>query len=157
VVSGPTVDHTTPLQVRLSFPTATVSAGSIIHGDAVVTNTTDTTIRVHDCRANSWPVFGLVGLTGPKVASSASIGGVGCAPQQDILLKPGTHSFPISLISTYSACSQTQATATPQVPQCKQNDELPPLPLGRYRTVSFLDGLAATDITIHEVTLILVR
>ncbi len=48
-----------PLQVRLVLDRTTVVAGTIIHGVALLTNTTDHTITVKACAADGWFEVGL--------------------------------------------------------------------------------------------------
>jgi hypothetical protein len=109
----------------------------------VLTNTTDKKIAVNTCATDGWLAVGLSG----KV-NSYPFGRflVGCKPT--IRLAPGPNRFAVTVITTYTGCTQPEPAGTsapsPPFPTCTVSNghtNSSPLPAGRYATKFHFVGL----------------
>jgi hypothetical protein len=125
-----------PVEIRLVLNQTRVTAGTPIHAEAVVTNTTGKTIIVETCAINGW--LG-AGLTNDRVSWLPAYSAVGCRPT--VRLSPGLNRFPISIGTVYEMCTSSSHTS-PQDPACVRGGT-PPLPPGLYVTKMAVAGLPA--------------
>jgi hypothetical protein len=130
-----------PVEVHLTLATHQVVAGHQITGTVTLTNTSDHSITVNTCATNGWLAVGLSGHgTSPPFFHTA----VGCAPS--VRLSPGTHHFPVTVITTYGTCQEPEPAGNPPsaLPTCTVSNgrqTAPPLPAGTYSTQMQFVGL----------------
>ena len=132
---------TPPIRVHVTLDARHVIAGDPIEGTVELTNTTHKDIIVKTCAANGWLAVGLSGQVDSLPFGSFL---VGC--RSTIRLTPGANRFPVTVITTYTGCTQPQPTGTPAtlMPVCVIADghlSQPPLPAGRYSTKLHVVGL----------------
>ncbi len=125
-----------PLTIRLELAGNRIRAGRQIHGEALIDNTTGRKITVKACAADGWLI---VGLTNSHVRFDSVSPGIACNPS--VQLKPGLNSFPVTISTSYIACTQ-KSHPTVQLPLCTSSG-MPPLPPGRYVTEVVTAGLPA--------------
>ncbi len=118
---------------RLILSRTRVTAGSPIAGVLVVTYRGDTPVNLNrGCRPQYAVALTRPGLP-PRVGFPAACG------VTPLIIKPGQNRLPVTVLTTYSACSP-EATGT--VPACGRGRQvMPPLPPGRYRAVLVSTGL----------------
>ena len=144
----PGTSSTAPVQIRIVLDQTVVTAGTLIHGEALVTNTTGQTVTVHGCPKDQW-LF--VGLSNAQISFAAGQSAVGCSPSAFAArLPPGVTRFPITVRTTYDGCTPPWSTgkATPDAPACiptgtPPRSAAPQLPAGEYLTKAFVTGLPA--------------
>jgi hypothetical protein len=125
-------DHSLSVRIRLSQ--TSVSAGQPIHGVAVVTNSNAHTVLIVTCH-HQWIQVGLTGATVPFEAPFHL-----CRDNPGTTVQPGTSRMPITIQTTYPACTPTPRSATARMPAClrpgphRYADMPPPLPPGHYFT-----------------------
>ena len=125
------------MHVTITLDKTAVAAGQDLHGEAVVTNTTSAAIMVKACPSD-WLH---VGLTNSQVSYEPLNSDVLCEPS--IRLASGANRFPITVKTTYQACTGPLGEASPQVPACV-SDQMPVLPSGVYQTKVETSGLPGT-------------
>jgi hypothetical protein len=142
-VAGASSSNPPPVRVRLTLNEHQVVAGQPIKGTVVMTNTTDKKITVNTCATDGWLAVGLSGKVNSHPFGSFL---VGCKPT--IRLAPGPNRFPVTVITTYTGCTQPQPAGTavpsPLYPTCTVSNghtNSPPLPPGRYSTKFHFVGL----------------
>ena len=116
-----------PVKIHVSLQEVTVAAGLPIPVTVVVTNATSKVIVLHAC-VSEWLQ---VGLSGHRFHYRTTSGLVGCP--SGVSLKPGAHSYPVEVSTTYQECSQVGAgneTSPPCIGTAK--NQVPPLPPGNY-------------------------
>jgi hypothetical protein len=120
---------------RLVLSRTRVAAGTPIAGVLVVTYRGDTPVNLNrGCRPQYAVALTRRGLP-PRVGFPADCG---VAP---FIIKPGQNRLPVTVATTYSACTQAAGQATSAVPACGHGRQvMPPLPPGRYRTVLLSTG-----------------
>jgi hypothetical protein len=121
------------LTVRLVLSRTSVTAGTPIQGTLVVTNPGEKPVNLnHGCR----PQYA-VALTRPGFPPE--VGFPALCGLRPFIIKPGQNRLPITVLTTYGACSP-EATGT--VPACRHGRQvMPPLAPGRYRAVLVSTGL----------------
>jgi hypothetical protein len=124
-----------PVQVRVSLTQHEVTAGQPIKGSVVLTNTTHKMITVNSCAANGWLQ---VGLKGHGYTYSATSLAIACAPS--VRLRPGANRFPVTVLTSYEECLQPGGQSLTSLPACTATGQ-PPLPTGKYSTVTSIFGL----------------
>ena len=136
-----------PITISVAVAKTSVVAGTPIHGVAILTNTSSKSVTVKSCAANGWLFVGVANAQIPFGAASTA---VACAPS--VHLKPGANRFAVTIITTYSECSQVK---NPNVPRCTKSGA-PPLPKGVYKTSVIVVGLPpgtpsprAITVTLH--------
>jgi hypothetical protein len=120
-----------PVEVSLSLDHTTVVAGTPIHGEALLDNTTGKTVTVRSCPAG---LFITVGLTRTGYAPLTG----GC---QVTRLAPGVNRYPVTLATVATTCTRSAGQATRTMPRCTSTDRPPPLAAGVYRTFTYVNGL----------------
>jgi hypothetical protein len=148
------------LTIRIDLDHTRVPAGTTIKGVAVVTNTTHGSVSLDTCAANPWLA---VGLADGKHSYLPAFAGVECL--KTLMLEPGSHRFPITVLTTYDECTQTTAPSTVAEPLClaslgsSTRNIIPPLPAGRYFTKVVTVGLSHDPLVSNRVrvTLLPVR
>jgi hypothetical protein len=119
---------------RLVLRNTRVIAGTPIRGTLLVSNRSGRAINLNrGCR----PSYE-VALTSPRYTPSIAFA-ADCSVQP-FIIRPGTNRLPVTVQTTYLACSATGSSAG-QVPRCRHGNRMPPLPAGRYDAVLFGDGL----------------
>jgi len=118
-----------PIGIVVKLDRTRIDAGPVIHGVALVTNSSSHSVLIEACRADGWL---WVGLGNSRVSFVASSPAVACAPS--IRLEPGVDRFPVAVQTTYQECGKT----TP--PICPASG-MPVLPKGDYRVVVVTAGL----------------
>ncbi len=115
------------LDVVVVLERTTSQAGPPILGEVIATNHTGHTLRLGNC--GGWIQ---VGLVNGQINAMPTIILPACPPAT---LQPGTTRIPISVITRYSGCTQSQHP-TQQFPACLKSsrDVMPPLPPGTYTT-----------------------
>jgi hypothetical protein len=130
---GPKLPY--PVRIRVVLDKTHVVAGTTIHGIALLTNETGKTITVKACAVDGW--F-LIGLGNSRIPFNPITPTVACRPS--VRLSPGLNRLRITVLTSYNACTQTKASATPQMPPCLATGQ-PPLPPGGYTTKTVILGL----------------
>lgn len=133
-----TVIPSAPVTVRLVLDRTRVVAGTPIHGEALLTNTTSQSITVKTCAADGWL---LVGLTNGQVEFNPATRVPACS--STLRLSPGVSRFPITVSTSYQACTQSKTQAIATLPACTPTGS-PPLPSGAYVTRIIVVGLPAS-------------
>jgi len=136
VPASSTTIASAPVEIRLVLDRTRLTAGTAIHGEALLTNTTGNSITVNTCAANGWL---WVGLTNEKVGYNPANPLILCRPT--VRLSPGLNRFSISISTDFQGCTRTTSEATPQLPSCTPKGDLPPLPSGLYFTKIVTAGL----------------
>jgi hypothetical protein len=125
----------TPLSLSLILQHTRVAAGMPIKGTVIFTNRTGSPITVETCAADAWLEVGLTNRHIPYYPASPLIA---CPPM--VQLVPGVTRVPITVVTTYQACTQSSSSSTtPEVPSCAGGP--PPLPAGTYHTKVITTGL----------------
>ena len=125
------------VNITIELDRTQVTAGTPIHGQAFVTNTTGKPIALDACAADGW-LF--VGLTNAHVAFEPAVTVPTCPADR---LLPGLNRFPITVSTSYQSCTQSSAQASVQRPACNHSGP-PALPPGRYVTKVITLGLPGT-------------
>jgi hypothetical protein len=112
-----------------------VVAGTTIRGVALLTNETGHTVTIQACATDAWL---LIGLSNSRIPFNPITPTVACPPS--VKLAPGLNRVPITVLTTYVACTRTKSSATPQLPACLRTGQ-PPLPPGSYVTKTLIVGL----------------
>lgn len=128
---------TAPVEIQLVLDRTQVTAGTLIRGEVLLTNTTGRTITVGTCAADGWLS---VGLTNHEVSYEPLSPLIACAPT--VRLSPGLNRFPITISSDFQGCTRNSSQATPLLPVCTSNGDAP-LPAGQYLTRIVTMGLPA--------------
>ena len=124
-----------PLSLSLTLRHTRVIAGTPIKGTAIFTNRGGSPITVETCAADGWLEVGLTNRNIPYYPASPLIV---CPPM--VQLVPGETRVPITIVTTYQACTQSSSSSTtPEVPSCAGGP--PPLPAGTYHTKVITTGL----------------
>jgi hypothetical protein len=143
------------IRVHVSLDRLQAVSGRPINGSIVLTNMTNADLTVESCAANGWLS---VGLHGPVDSYPFSHTAIRCAPT--VRLVPGPNRFPITVITTYAACTEAEpsggAAPTRTAPACTESG-LPPLPGGEYSTKVDIVGLNGLTGTPNRVVIRLVR
>jgi hypothetical protein len=129
-----TLDHTT------------VPAGTTIHGVVTVDNETGAPLPIPGGKCNGWPT---VGLSNDKVSYIPVSGGVGCGL---FAVPVGQSRYPITVLTTYTSCTQTPADEPSSDPVCPDG-VLPALPASTYHTVvEEAAGMGVNTVTVTLTT-----
>ena len=136
VLAGAAASSPSPIEVRVSLTQHEVAAGQPIKGSVVLTNTTHKTITVNTCAANGWLQVGLKGHGYTYVATSLEMA---CPPS--VRLKPGANRFPVTVLTSYEGCVHPGGHSLTSLPACTPTGQ-PPLPTGKYSTVTTIVGLS---------------
>ncbi len=126
-----------PLNVRLVLPTHQAVAGSTVHADLVVTNTTSHPVLTPKCALT----FRYVGLRrkGVNPGSPGRLIGL-CPPPFRIV--PGITHFPVEIQTTYTECIEPGGSSlNATIRACDESGSAPALPTGRYQAVANFKGL----------------
>jgi hypothetical protein len=134
-----------PLVTHLALARTKVRAGTSIKGTVTFTNTTSEEIEVELCAADGWLN---VGLAGKGIAFEPGHLLPACAPS--VVLGPGRSTFPVTVLTTYLGCSNSEPPTT-AFPMCV-NSVPPPLPIGTYRTVVVTEGLPGDTLPANVIT-----
>ncbi len=120
---------------RLVLSHTRVTAGTPITGVLVVTYRGDTPVNInHACRPQYAVALTRHGFP-PDVAFPAACG------LRPFIIKPGQNRLPVTVLTTYSTCTQGASQAGGAVPACRHDRQvMPPLPPGRYRAVLVSTG-----------------
>ena len=123
----------------ISLASNSARAGTTIHGDLVVTNSTGSAIDLRDPHGCT-PGYA-VGLTNAALSAANAPGFAAVCGLAALTLPPGTTRFPIDVITTYSGCTNgpTPVDGSDSLPRCTTGGP-PRLPSGRY--VAVLYGLS---------------
>lgn len=122
------------LHDRLVLDRTTVVAGAPIKGHLVVTNDGTRPIEVaRGCSPSD--EYGVV-LANASYRQQRFVATDACGLAKTLLIRPGTTRLPVTVLTTYSVCSQSgsQQSDSQRVPACLPRG-MPSLPPGRYRTV----------------------
>jgi hypothetical protein len=116
------------LSARLEFPVTTFTAGTTVHGTLIVENHTkyDVTVEKSGCKT-TWEVT----LTNARVPNNL-VNDLMCSTGRTVFT-PGTNRLPFDVITTYSTC--TEGNASPRIVRCLPNRGEPLLPAGEYHAV----------------------
>jgi hypothetical protein len=149
----PTPPTSPRIIARLHLDEVTVRSGVPIEGELVLTNTTGTAININQCPLDDWFLPGLKSTSNPLVQSYPASSGVGC--NMKIRIAAGVTRYPMTISTTYAACSSGGQTGTIVTPACTSAGDEPPLPAGRYEAditslIPVSDGRAPPPV---EVTL----
>jgi hypothetical protein len=139
----------TPITIRITLAHTRAVAGTPIKGKAVLTNTTSKTITVESCAADGWFE---VGLVNSQIGFDPANRLIVCPPS--IRLSPGPNRFPLSVVTTYQACTQSGG-GSPNFPPCGANGLIPALPPGGYTTKIVTYGLPAGTPTLRPMSVTL--
>lgn len=131
---------------KLVLASTVARAGTTIHGNLVVTNTSGSAIDLRD-RHGCTPGYA-VGLTNAGLPAANAPGFSAVCGTAALTLPPGTTRFPIEVITTYFGCTNgpTPSGGSHGLPQCI-NGGPPPLPSGRYVAVLYGSSLALPPAT----------
>lgn len=127
---------------------ATVArAGTTVHGDLVVTNASGAAIELRDPHGCT-PGYA-VGLTNATLPAVNAPGFAAVCGYAALVLPPGTTTFPIEAITTYSGCTNGPAPAGGRyrLPRCVPHGGPPSLPSGHYVAVLYGSSLALPPAT----------
>ena len=127
---------TSPISIRINLKRNRVRAGTLIKGQAIITNRSNMPVTVQQCAADGWL---LVGLANERIQFDPAVSLVACAPS--IKLLPGKNRFPIKVMTTYQECLQPGGQSLIYVPPCVNGNQLPSLPSGTYQTKVVTYGL----------------
>lgn len=122
---------TQPLTVQIRLSGTSVRAGEPLRGVAVVTNPNDRPLVIVTCNH----IWLQVGLTGAKVSFPA-VWDL-CRDNPGTAVRPGTSRLPVTIQTTYPACTPHVRPASARLPVClhpDHNPTEPPLPPGIYFT-----------------------
>jgi hypothetical protein len=101
-----------PLTVQIRLSETSVPAGQPIHGVAVVTNPNAQPLVIATCN-HMWLQVGLRGvMVSFKPAWDL------CADNPGTAVQPGTSRMPITIQTTYPACTPTARSASARMPVC---------------------------------------
>lgn len=143
-----------PITIRIKLDRTRVVAGTPIKGTAVITNPRSNGVLVKQCAIDGWLA---VGLTNRTIHYSPAFPLVGCNPS--VVLAPGRHRFPVTVVTTYESCLQPGGQSTTFVPKCLStvvsSNPLPPLPAGRYSAKVVTIGLPANTAVSNTVVVTL--
>jgi hypothetical protein len=139
------------VQSRIVLDRTRVFAGTPIHGEALLTNTTRKTITVQACSAGGW--F-RVGLINARVSFEPADPLIACRPS--VRLRPGVNRVPITVSTSYLICTQKTNQPAPDLPACIPTG-MPPLPAGEYSTKTIATGLPAGSQAPRTIHVTLVR
>jgi hypothetical protein len=143
VSSGPSPTASSappPIIVRTVLDQTTVTAGSSIHGEVIVTNTTGKPIPfVENCPGN-YDDLAKVGLSNAQIGFQDFQLGVGCV-HDSVPLAPGITRYPIT-VSTYYASCDGGRVGSEGLPVCLPGGGIPLLPAGDYVTQTYFNGPA---------------
>jgi len=153
-LANPSAKGQAPITVRIRLDRTHVVAGTPIKGTAVITNTRSKGVLVGQCAIDGWLAVGLANKT---IVYSPAFPLVGCRPS--VVLAPGSHRFPVTVLTTYESCLQPGGQSTTFVPKCLSivvsSNPLPPLPAGRYSTKVVTMGLPANTAVSNSVVVTL--
>jgi hypothetical protein len=147
VVTPPTnrVRGMPPVEVSIQLDRTVAVAGTAIHGQAVLDNTTRRTITLHACPAALFITVQLSKTDG--YSSYAPLTGA-C---RTVRLAPGSNRFPVRISTDTTTCTEAAGQATSSIPACTgharkietypHRSSLPPLAAGIYRALSHVEGL----------------
>jgi hypothetical protein len=129
----PAAQDTASITVTLESGTAV--AGTPIQGVVTVDNNSGRPISVPNPSCWGWPT---VGLANSAIGFSPASAAVLCPTDTEIPV--GVSRYPVTVATTYNACSQIPAQATSRFPACigPNRNEMPPLPPGIYHTVTLM-------------------
>jgi hypothetical protein len=122
---------TDPLSTRISLSTTSIASGERLAGVLTVTNRTDEPITLTlggGCRPK-WAVV----LANEQIRTEP-VFTLECATQP-MVIAPGRSDLPFTVTSTFGACTPDASRATSQVPLCRPDGAMPPLPPGEYDAV----------------------
>lgn len=129
------LDRNAAISVQLVLDQNVVRAGTPILGFVEITNPTGQAATARICDVDPWPT---VFLTSPTLQYEIPTSAVLC--NGAATLPPGTTRRPVTISTTYPACSYPTAgfVATASIPFCVGTSDppsqLPPLPPGNYKT-----------------------
>jgi hypothetical protein len=129
--TGSDTGSTQPLSVQIRLYETSVAAGQPIHGVAVVTNRNDEPLVIATCN-HIWLQVGLTGAGLPYHAVWDL-----CADKGGTAVQPGTSRMPVTIQTTYPACTPHARSASARLPMCLRPHRDPtaaPLPPGHYFT-----------------------
>jgi hypothetical protein len=129
------VSPTAPVTIHIHLDHAWATAGESIKGIAVLTNSTSKVITVQQCAADGWIE---VGVVNKQIRFEPAMEMVACPPT--VQLRPGVNRFPITVMTTYQECQQSDGQSNPNLPACTPKGQ-PPLPAGTYTTEVVTYGL----------------
>lgn len=143
-----------PLTVRIELDRTSVPAGTPITGTAIVTNNTGHPLLISDCHG-VWLQVGLASGAIPFVP-----GWLDCLSVPGTKMPVGTMTMPITVATTYNACTSRAGSATADDPACIHGKHgaagMPPLPPGTYSTQAAIllpDGVPVSTPNTVDVTL----
>jgi hypothetical protein len=125
----------TPVSVQVQLNTTTIRAGHSIHGTAILTNASSTSIFVQGWDCGKW-LF--IGLANKNVAYDPAVATSACS--NSVTLKPGANRVPITVSTQYQVCAGA-GPGTREVPRCTKVG-MPALPKGTYHVVVITNGLS---------------
>lgn len=126
-----------PLNARLVLPTHQVVAGTTVHADLVVTNTTSRAVFTPKCGLT----FRYVGLQRNGVNPGSPGIAIGKCPPS-VRIVPGIAHFPVKIQTSYLECIEPGGSSlNATIRACDENGKDPALPTGRYQAVANFHGL----------------
>lgn len=137
------------LSTELQLSATTVAAGSHVSGTLIIDNAGPAVITT-GCGPS--PHFA-VGLTNSEIAFNPAFPAIACVG--NVVIQPGTTSYPFELVATYVQCSANASQATPSSPACDgPPDTMPPLPAGLYQTKFVTEAIGVPTPPSISVTLV---
>ncbi len=131
---------------ELVLDTTVARAGTTVHGDLVVTNASGSVIELRDPHGCT-PDFA-VGLTNATLPAVNAPGFAAVCGSAALVLPPGTTTFPVDVITTYTGCTNGPTLGGRyRLPRCVPHGGPPSLPAGRYVAVLYGSSLALPPAT----------